>query len=180
MTSPYQRVCKAMVQMFGPQWTEKYGTKNDEWEAALKGLEYAQISAGITKVRNGTLKYFEIDLPRFIELCKPPRAPMSIGETKRLKWSEDMCEDELQLHFYANQRMMVWCWRHPKWGINGTETEPMPKAMTKQIWESTRRVAHDFFLMREELKAEGAAPTDEELRADLRKALEANWRRIAD
>src|SRR5688572_22845380 len=98
--TPYQRVTKQMIQMFGPQWTEKYGLKNESWEEALKPLSYAQVTAGLQKVLHGALKFYEIDLPRFIELCKPPPAPYGQGEIKRMAWTEGMSEAEMQMHFY--------------------------------------------------------------------------------
>lgn len=161
-----------MIQMFGPQWTEKFGTNNPAWEERLNELQYAEITAGLRKVLHGALKFYEIDLPRFIELCRPPRAPMSQGEIPRMAWTEGMCEKELQMHFYANQRMMIWCWRHKKWGINGTATESMPKAMCDRVWSETHRIAHDFFMMREEL-GDDLVPQE-----DFLKALEQNWSRI--
>lgn len=169
--SPYQRVCTHMVQMFGPQFTDKFGVKNAAWEEALKDLSYAQLSAGLGKVLRSGLKFYEIDLPRFMELCRPPRAPMSVGEIPRMKWTDGMCEDELQMHFFANRKMFVWSWRHPRFGLYGPEH--WSKEQNKALWSTCRRITHDFFLMREELGAENVP--DEDLLAALHRA----WSKIA-
>jgi hypothetical protein len=175
--TPYQRVSKQMLQMFGPQWTEKFGLNNPAWEERLNELQYAEISAGLRKVLHGALKFYEIDLPRFIELCRPPRAPYSQGEIKRMAWTEGMCEDELQMHFYANQRMIIWCVRHPKYGMpphsKADEIHNFTKEQNKALWEVARKISHDFFLMREEIGAENVP------QEDFLKALEQNWSRIA-
>lgn len=177
MQTPYQRVAKQMLQMFGPQWTEKYGVKNESWEEALKPLSYAQVSAGLQKVLHGALKFYEIDLPRFIELCKPPPVPYSQGEIKRLAWTEGMCEEEMQMHFFANQRMIIWCCRHPKYGLpphcKSKEIHNFTKEQNKRIWEAARKISHDFFMMREEMGKDNVP------QEDFVKALEMTWARIA-
>lgn len=166
-----------MVQMFGPQWTEKFGAMNPSWEEALKPLSYGQIGAGLHKVLHGALKFYEIDLPRFIELCKPPPAPYSPGEIKRMAWTEGMCSDEMQMHFFANQKMLVWCCRHPKYGLypHCKVTPPVnfTKEQNKALWDAARRISHDFFVMREEIGHENVP------QEDFVKALELNWARIA-
>lgn len=164
-----------MIQMFGPQWSEKFcdkNGKNEAWEDALKDLEYAQISAGLSKVRNGAIKFYEIDLPRFLELCRPPPKPMSLGEIERPKWTDGMSEAEMLMHFYANQKMFVFYWRHPKVGQHGTKE--LSKDQNKALWHASRRIAHDFFLMREELGKENVP--DE----DFLKALQRAWSKIID
>lgn len=161
-----------MVQMFGPQWTEKFGAKNEVWEKALDELTYPQISAGLSKVMHGALKFYEIDLPRFLELCKPPRAPMSLGETPRMKWAEGMSEDELQMHYFANMKLIVWSARHKRFGLNGTDN--FTKQQNKALFETAHRLAHDFFMMREELGKDNVPDSD------LLIALHKAWARIAD
>lgn len=167
--SHYQRVSKQMVQMFGPQWTDKFGTKNEAWEEALKDLTFAQVQAGIRKVMQGALKFYEIDLPRFRELCKPPSTPLAPEAMKRPEWMEGMCEDEIQMHCYANMKMLVWCCRHPKYGLppHAPGTESFNKKQNGELWKTARRISHDFFMMREELGKENV-PQEDFLKALIR------------
>lgn len=171
--SNYQRVCKQMVQMYGPQWTEKWGTKNDAWENGLKDFSYSQIGVGLGKVMRSGLKYYEIDLPTFLEMCKPPAArPMSQGELERPKWAQGLCTEELLMHQKATMKMIVWCSRHKRYGLNGKES--FSKEQNNKLYAACHQLAHDFFLMRQELGAENV-PDD-----DFFKALYQRWSRIAD
>jgi hypothetical protein len=165
-----------MVQMFGPQWTEKFGAKNETWEEALKPLTYAQVSAGLSKVLRGDLKFYEIDLPRFMELCKPPVRPYNPGETERPSWMKDMSADEVQMHCYANMKMIVWSCRHPKYGLppHAGGEHSMTKAQQTRMWDAARRISHDFFMMREEL-GKDAVPQE-----DFLKALHRSWERAVN
>jgi hypothetical protein len=171
MTGHYARVSKQMVQMFGPQWTEKFGPKNDAWDEGLKGLTYQQIGIGLAKVMKGALKFYEIDLPRFFELCKPPPAPVRPEAMTRPDWMEGMSEAEIQMNCYANKKMLVWCCRHKKFGLDAREN--FSKQQNDQLWEAARKISRVFFLMREELGTESVP--DE----DFLKALHRGWSRIA-
>jgi hypothetical protein len=165
----WPRVCKQMVQMFGPQWTDKFGAKNETWEEALKPLTYAQVSAGLSKVLRGDLKFYEIDLPRFMELCKPPSRPYNQGETERPSWMKDLSADEVQMHCFANLNLMVWGLRHPEYGHTGEKV--LTDKQRDRLWAATRRISHDFFMMREEL-GKDAVPQE-----DFLKALHRSWER---
>lgn len=169
--TPWERVSKQMVQMFGPPFTEKFGAKNDAWEAALKGLEYGQVSAGLTKVRNGALKFYELDLPRFLELCRPPPAPMAPFQIEPPDYMKAMSADEMRMMQMANMKMMVFCYRHPKYGVGAVEG--FSKKQILALHHETIRLVHDFFMMREELGKE--AVPDEEFVA----ALQLKWSKIA-
>lgn len=172
MATGWQRVSKEMVQMFGPQWTEKFGAKNEMWETALKDMTYAQVTAGIQKVMRGALKFYEIDLPRFLELCKPPPAPRRPEQVELPKWAQGLCEAELRMHYQANCKLFVWCCRHPEYGIDAPN-----KFSTKQnqaLWKVTRKISRDFFQMREEM---GASSVPDE---DFFTALKRNWTRVVD
>jgi hypothetical protein len=171
MATPWERVSKQMVQMFGPTWVEKFGKTNDAWESALKGLEYAQISAGLSKVRNGALKFYELDLPRFLELCKPPPAPRASFQIDPPEYMKNMCQDEMRMMQMANMKMMVFCYRHPKYGVNGAQEFSDEQILT--LHRETIRLTHDFFLMREELGKE-AVPDEEFITA-----LQLRWSKIA-
>lgn len=162
--------------MFGPQWTDKFGTKNDAWEEGLKGMPYSQISAGIGKVMRGALKFYEIDLPRFRELCVPPSRPYSPGEVKRPAWMEHMSQEEVEMHCYANMKMLVWSCRHPKYGLppHSSGVENLTTEQKDRLWSVARRISHDFFLMRQELGRE-AVPQE-----DFLQALERNWARAIE
>lgn len=171
MTAHYQRVCKQMLQMFGPQWTEKFGVKNEAWDEALKDLTYSQVQAGLRKVMQQTLKLYQIDLPMFLELCKPPARPYNAGEMKRPDWMEGMSAEEVQMHCFANMKMFSWCFHHPKYGNNGPET--WTKEQNERLWSAARKISHDFFLMREEMGKENVP------QEDFLKALHRAWERAA-
>jgi hypothetical protein len=168
--SHYARICKQMVQMFGPQWADKFGKTNEAWETALKDLTYAQVSAGLAKIMRGSLKFYEIDLPNFLELCKPPPMQKRPEQMPRPKEWEGMCEEEIQLNCKANLKLIVWSCKHPVYGLEG------PKDFTEkhknELVKAARQIAHDFFEMREELGKE-AVPD-----SDFFQALHRRWDRI--
>jgi hypothetical protein len=170
--SAYQRVSKQMVQMFGPQWVDKFGKTNDAWETALKDLTYSQIGVGLAKVMRGSLKFYEIDLPNFLELCKPPPAPKREHAMDRPKEWEGMTEDEIQFHCKANLKLVVWSCKHPTYGVDG------PKKFTEkhkaELLKAAKQLAHDYYLMREELGKESVPDSDFFI------ALHRRWDRIVE
>lgn len=149
--SNWSRVCKQMVKMFGPQFTEKFGSKNDAWEEALKPLSYSQVSAGLSKVMNGALKFYEVDLPRFLDLCRPPPAPPKPFEIEMSPEMAALCVAERSMRYQANGKLTVWSLRHPVYGLDGPKS--FTKAQQKALLAATAKITHDFFEMREELGA---------------------------
>lgn len=157
-----ERVWKQMIQMFGPQWIEKWGKSNEVWDAALKELSYAQVTHGLKQVLQGKLKYYEIDLPNFLTLCRPtaPTEAAKPVQSAQLGWQRGMSKEEIDLHCTVNMVMLSW---------RREQTVDVTTEQAQAMWKSARRIAHDFFEMRQELGREKVPDSD------LLKALERQW-----
>jgi hypothetical protein len=167
MSNQYERVWKTMIQMFGPQWTERWGLTNETWAEALKELTYAQVTVGLKAVRNSALKYYEVDLPAFMRLCRPVLPPVvqQAMTPPKHDWQNGMSQPEIDLNCWANLRMMSWAIRKQMRGPDFT------KEQSRALWSSCRRLCKDFWEMRKEL-GEDKAPD-----SDLVVALERQWER---
>jgi hypothetical protein len=157
-----ERVWKQMVQMFGPQWIEKWGSTNEAWDAALKDLTYTQVSHGLQQVLRGRLKYYEVDLPNFINLCRPA-APIELRKAMTpapIDWQNGMTQAEIDMNCWANKFMLGWA---------AKRKEEVGAEQSRAMWKSCRRICKDFWSMRLELGH------DKVPNADLAKALERQW-----
>lgn len=153
-----------MIQMFGPQWTEKWGVTNETWSDALKELSYPQVTEGLKRVRNGSLKFYELDLPNFMQLCRPvvPAAPTKMLDRVMPGWSVGMAADEMALHQFACMRFLIFLMGLPA----ALELEQLDACV-----KSLHRLAREFYEMRKEL-GDDKVPDE-----DLKTALERQWRR---
>ena len=168
-TAAFQRVWKTMIQTFGPQWTERWGKENEAWVDALKDLTYSQVKFGLKAVINSRMKYFEVDLPAFIGLCRTV-APIQVRQAmtpRKLDWQNGMSQAEIEMNCFANKRMVTWMVRKEMVRKDAALTEEQQRA----VWSSCRRICKDFWEMRQELGAEKVPDSD------LVIALERQWER---
>lgn len=159
----FERVWQQMIQMFGPQWTEKWGVTNETWADALKELSYPQVTEGLKRVRNGSLKFYELDLPNFMQLCRPvvPLVATKMLDRVMPAWSKEMQADEIALHQFACMRFLIFLIGSPA----------LEQAQVDACVKSLHRLAREFYDMRKEL---GADKVPDE---DLKTALTRQWRR---
>lgn len=162
--TPRERVWKQMVQMFGPQWIDKWGPTNEVWDDALKPLTYSQVTAGLKAVMHGKLKYYELDLPNFLALCRPvvPIESRQVLLPGRPDWQNGMVQQEIDMHRFAAIKWLKWMVKKP---------DLLSDQQVNAMRLSTRRITHDFYEMRRELGEEKVPD------ADLVKALERQWER---
>ena len=172
-----------MTAMFGPQWVDKYGQTNAVWDEALAPLSYEQITAGISKIRNGGLRFFEIDLPNFLALCRPAAPPTETSKP----WKADLAgmdDERKRFHTFVRRRLIEYAItgiveRDRKASSFGDWRDVrITDAQAKRLWSVGFKLADQYVAVEREI-GKGQV-TDAEFRLVLQRAFDSVLRETVD
>lgn len=131
-SSTVDRVWQSLGQMYGSPFAEKFGpaekNRAGEWADMLGGLRAEQIRGALTKIRNGAMPLYELDLPKFRQLA---------NNTHPAHIEQRMVDTRNKFECFADTLMLNFLMRQP----------PTSKACLLAMIAAKDRIAQQYALI---------------------------------